>query len=296
MSERSRDRFRSERQRRFEAIKAGTSYNRYLVLAAIPGIALGLVLAAAVGPGVGVVVAIAGAIAGPALYHWSLWRRGSEQAELAVMQAWADERGWTYAEEVALPDDVAFCRNRKKPRCDDGFAGVMGGLPGLIFNFTYSTYETRTNSDGTTRQEEVKHHHTVLRLDLGDLGLHSLQLSPQSLGGGFTEKLRSAFTGSRSVNLESSEFNDRYTLLVEDEADNVIVRRIFEPAFLVRCVEGRFPLATFQYERPAVSFIWNDRYDVEELEEVEHRVSDAAPMAQALTAIRDRLATQLGRP
>ena len=296
MTERSRDRFRSERQRRFEAIKAGTSYNRNLLLAAIPGIAVGLVLAAAVGPGLGVVVAIAGAIAGPAVYHWSLWRRGSEEAELAVMQTWAGERGWTYADEVALPDDVAFCRNREKPRCDDAFTGPMAGLPGLMFNFTYSTYETRMNSDGTSRREEVKHRHTVLRLDLGDLGLHSLQLSPQGLGGGFTEKLRSAFTGSRSVNLESAEFNDRYTLLVEDESDDVIVRRIFEPAFLVRCVEGRFPLATFQYERPAVSFIWNDRYDVEELEEVEHRVADATPLAQALTAVRDRLASQLGRP
>ena len=42
-----------------------------------------------------------------------------------------------------------------------------------------------------TYREEVKHHHTVLRLDLGDLGLHSLQLSPQGLGGGMVEKLRS---------------------------------------------------------------------------------------------------------
>ena len=100
----------------------------------------------------------------------------------------------------------------------------------------------------------------------------------------------------RSVDLESAEFNGRYTLLVEDASDDVIVRRIFEPAFVVRCVEGRFPMATFQYERPALSFIWNDRYDVEQLEEVEHRVADAAPMAEALTAIRDRLAPQLGRP
>ena len=59
---------------------------------------------------------------------------------------------------------------------------------------------------------------------------------------------------------------------------------------------GPVPAATFQYERPAVSFIWNDRYDVEELEEVEHRVADATPLAQALTAVRDRLASQLGRP
>jgi hypothetical protein len=110
------------------------------------------------------------------------------------------------------------------------------------------------------------------------------------------EKLRSTFTGSRSVNLESDEFNSRYTLLVEDVADDVIVRRIFEPAFIVRCVEGRFPMATFQYERPALAFIWSDQYDISELQEVEHRIADASPMAEALTVIRARLATELNRP
>ena len=176
----------------------------------------------------------------------------------------------------------------------------MAGLPGQIVNFTYSTYETRTragaNGSMETYREEVKHKHTVLRLDLGDLGLHLLQLSPQGLGGGMFEKLRSTFTGSRNVNLESDEFNSRYTLLVEDAADDVIVRRIFEPAFIVRCVEGRFPMATFQYERPALAFIWSDQYDISELEEVEHRIADASPMAEALTAIRARLATELNRP
>jgi hypothetical protein len=176
----------------------------------------------------------------------------------------------------------------------------MAGLPGQIVNFTYSTYETRTRAGANgameTYREEVKHRHTVLRLELGDLGLHSLQLSPQGLGGGMFEKLRSTFTGSRNVNLESDEFNSRYTVLVEDAADDLMVRRIFEPAFIVRCVEGRFPMATFQYERPALAFIWGDQYDISELDEVEHRITDASPMAEALTAIRERLATELNRP
>ena len=105
------------------------------------------------------------------------------------------------AEPPAL-DDVAFCRDREKPVFRHGFSGPIAGLSGHIVNFTYSTYETRRAAGATasmeTYSEEVKHHHTVLRLELGDLGLHSLQLSPQSLGGGMLEKLRSAFTGSRS--------------------------------------------------------------------------------------------------
>jgi hypothetical protein len=55
-------------------------------------------------------------------------------------------------------------------------------------------------------------------------------------------------------------------------------------------------MATFQYQRPALAFIWGDQYDVTELEEVEHRIADAAPMAEALTVIRQRLAAELNRP
>jgi hypothetical protein len=53
-------------------------------------------------------------------------------------------------------------------------------------------------------------------------------------------------------------------------------------------------MATFQYERPALAFIWSDQCDLEL--EVEHRIADASPMTEALTAIRARLATELNRP
>ena len=291
--------YRDESKRRFERIKSRTRYNRNLLLCATPGVALGIILVA-VSPMVGAIVAIAGGIGGAAFYHWRLWSQATAEAEHEVMSSWAAQRGWTYEREPAGLDGVAFCRDREKPAFRHGFSGTMAGLPGQIVNFTYSTYETRTRAGANgameTYREEVKHRHTVLRLELGDLGLHSLQLSPQGLGGGMFEKLRSTFTGSRNVNLESDEFNSRYTVLVEDAADDLMVRRIFEPAFIVRCVEGRFPMATFQYERPALAFIWGDQYDISELDEVEHRITDASPMAEALTAIRERLATELNRP
>jgi hypothetical protein len=299
MTQDSEQRYRDEAKRQFERIKRQTRYRRNLMLCAAPGVAIGIVLLA-VAPVVGAIVAVVGGFGGAGLYHWWLWSKATAEAEQTVMSSWAAERGWTYEREPAALDNVAFCRDREKPVFRHGFDGPMVGLPGRIVNFTYSTYETRTTTaaDGsvTTTRQEVKHKHTVLRLDLGDLGLEKLQLSPQGLGGGMFEKLRSTFTGSHNVNLESSEFNRRFTLLVDDRADDLMVRRVFEPAFIVRCVEGRFPMATFQYERPALAFIWGDQYDVTELEEIEHRIADAAPMAEALAAIRQRLATELNRP
>lgn len=303
MPDTSKERFRDERHRRFEKLKAGTMYRRNLGLALIPGVAVGLLVIGITHSAAGLIVAVVLGALGSFAYRWLLMRKASDQARAEVMNAWATERGWTYAEEPPLPDDVAFCRNRQKPVARHGFSGSMAGMDGQIFNFTYSTYETRTRtvSDGQggsrteTYQEEEKHRHTVLRLGLGDLGLNRLALNPEGVGGGFTERLKSMFSANRSVQLESIPFNDQYSLMVDDAADEIIVRRIFEPAFMQRLVEGRYPLATFQYERPALAFIWADQYDVEELEEVEHRVADASPIAEALAAQRDRLKLELAK-
>lgn len=299
MSESSRDRYRKERSRRFEIIKGRTMYRRNLALALIPGVALGLLVTGLTRSVAGLVIAVLAGAAGPPVYRWWLMRQASDQARREVMNAWAAERHWSYAEEPSIPADVAFCRNREKPVAEHGFSGPMAGLASEIFNFTYSTYETRTrtgaNGQVESYREEVKHRHTVLRMGLGDLGLKRVALSPQGFGGGFAEKLHGMFTGDRSVQLESSEFNDRFCLFVADDADEIAVRRLFEPALIVRLVEGRFPLATFQYEQGALAFVWSDQYDVEELEEVEHRVADATPIAVALVAQRDRLALELRR-
>jgi hypothetical protein len=303
MTDSSKERYQRERDRRFDGIKARTMYRRNLALAAIPGAALGLLMLGLTHSLAGLVVAVIGAAAGPFVYRWRLLRQASDEARREVMNAWAAEHGWRYEQDPGIPSDVAFCRNREKPLAEHGFSGPMAGMDGRIFNFTYSTYETRTRtvSDGQggtrveTYQQEVKHRHTVLRLGLGDLGIGRLSLTPEGFGGGFAERLRSMFTSDRSVQLESSEFNDRFCLLVDEQTDELAVRRVFEPGFIVRLVEGRFPLATFQYEQGALAFVWSDQYDVEELEEVEHRVSDATPIAQALASARDRVAPELRR-
>jgi hypothetical protein len=158
-------------------------------------------------------------------------------------------------------------------------------VPGLIFNFTYSTFETRTSTDGqghvTTYTEEVKHRHTVLRLVVGAVsGVDTVQLADRGLG--FLNKLTAAFGPSRQVETESVEFNKRFSLMVNDGADQAAVLRIFTPALLVRLINNEFPQTTFQYERGSLAYVWEDQYDVEDLEEIEGRVASVEPLTAAL--------------
>src|SRR5437764_1474774 len=87
-------------------------------------------------------------------------------------------------------------RGSGRMAASDGFSGQMCDVPGLIFNFTYSTFETRTrtSTDGQghmtteTYTEEVKHRHTVLRLEVGAVaGVDTVQLADRGIG--FLNKL-----------------------------------------------------------------------------------------------------------
>ena len=285
----SAERYDASRAAKLAELTRAPGFRRRLALAALPGLALaavGLVTATPV-IAIGAVVAMAG----PAAYYLLLRSRAAAFAKQATMTAWASERGLTYVASPPLPTDVAFCRSKQRMVASDGFEGRICDLPGSVFNFTYSTFETRTrtstdaagNTHTETYQEEVKHRHTVLRLSVGAVqGLRTMQLADRRLG--FLEKLSAAFGPSRMVQTESVEFNRRFSLSVDDGADTAAVLRIFTPALLVRLIQGEFPQTTFQYESGTLAYVWGDQYDVEDLEEVEQRVAAVAPLTQALHA------------
>jgi hypothetical protein len=287
----SADRYDASRAAKLAELTGAPGFRRRLALAALPGIALavaGLATAKLL-----IVVGAVVALAGPAAYYLVLRSRASAFAKLATMTSWAAERGLRYVESPPLPGDVAFCRGKQRMVASDGFEGQICDLPGSVFNFTYSTFETRTRTSTDaaghthteTYQEEVKHRHTVLRLSIGALpGVRTMQLADRGLR--FLEKLSAAFGPSRVVETESVEFNRRFSLSVDDAADTASVLRIFTPALLVRLIQGEFPQTTFQYESGALAYVWGDQYDARDLEEIEQRIGSVTPLTAALrTAI-----------
>ncbi len=264
----SAERYRASRDAKLAELTGAAGFRRTLALCTTPGLALAIV--GALKLPLLIAVGLLAVLAGPALYYWSLRSAASAFAKRETMNAWASEHGLRYVESPTLPADVAFCRGKQRSYASDGFEGPLCSLPGSVFNFTYSTYETRTrtstdasgNMHTETYQKEVKHRHTVLRLTLGAVpGLHTMQLADRKLG--FLEKLQAALGPSRAVETESVEFNRRFSLSVDDAADQASVLRIFTPALLVRLIQGEFPQTTFQYEQGALAYVWGDQYDAE---------------------------------
>jgi hypothetical protein len=279
----SGQRYRAARAAKLAELTSRPGFRRNSVLLALPGVvvmAIGLFTSADV-----IQAGFVVALFPPAAYYAWLQSRASKHAKKQTMTDWAAERGWTYLPKPELPTDVAFCRGKSQMEADDGFQGTVCGVPGLIFNFTYSTYRTHTTTtfDGKTQtsREEKKQRHTVFRLELGPIpGVPTMQLADRGIG--FLEKLEAAFGSSRNVETESVAFGERFSLMVDDAADQSSVLRIFTPALQMRLVEGRFPHTTFQFEAGALSYIWPDQYDVSELEEIETRVASVTPLTEAL--------------
>jgi hypothetical protein len=279
----SRERYRTARNARMAELKARPTYRRTLGLCTVPGLAVA-VIGIFTAPLL-IVVGLIAALAGPLVYYMVLRSQASSAAKDQVMHQWAKEHGWEYQASPPLPTDVAFCRDKQRMIASDGFSGQICDVPGLIFNFTYSTFETRTSTDGqghtTTYTEEVKHRHTVLRLEVGSVaGVDTVQLADRGIG--FLNKLAAAFGPSRQVETESVEFNKRFSLMVNDGADQAAVLRVFTPALLVRLINNEFPQTTFQYERGSLAYVWEDQYEVEDLEEIEGRVASVGPLTTAL--------------
>ena len=55
-------------------------------------------------------------------------------------------------------------------------------------------------------------------------------------------------TANRTVELESTEPAQAFRLDVDDDADDLLVRRIFDPAFIVWCIDERDPRPQLEVE------------------------------------------------
>jgi hypothetical protein len=130
--------------------------------------------------------------------------------------------------------------------CDHWMEGALGGDPPLtggIGHFVWEELERRRDSDGHERTEvEERHHLTVCVVDLEpSMALFKgLYLHPRrglfGLGDGWLSR-----SGTRSIEVESAAFTERYELRVADDQDEGRARQLLAPS-LVSWLAGH-PLA-----------------------------------------------------
>lgn len=211
---------------------------------ALAGLVVGGILASAFGL-LGLVALVVLVIAGVAASQplaGHLHRRGLRHtAQQEVVGGWAAERGWRLVEAIGLDGSTPLLREGDERETGWGVEGRLDAVTPFSaghYEYTEIRTVTDTDADGTTRTrtERDTYPFSVALIPAPGVEFPALALSKGSTGG-FMSRVSGALSDLKPVELESSEFNDAFRLMVADGADEVAVRARFSPVVQVAFVE-----------------------------------------------------------
>lgn len=200
---------------------------------AIVVIAAGVAGAAFLGPGIG--AAAAGATFLLALLV--VFAIADSRAEDAFFATYASQRSLALAGKGPLPPATPLLRKGDDRYAERTLAGPLAdGVDGLLALYTYE--EESTDSEGNRQTSYYRY--TVGLVEVPECAAHIPELFCQRKSGlRSLEKLEDAFRRSKQrVKLESEALDERYEIFAGAEQDQVWLRRLFSPTFIVWLGEG----------------------------------------------------------
>jgi hypothetical protein len=207
------------------------------------------------------------------------------RAKSAFLVAWANASGWSLDDTNWIEEATPLLRDGDRRESDEHVSGPLAsGDLATLCHYTYEVRQTSTTSNGGTTTHWEEHPFTVVETSVTAPGIRALCLHPRSFGDNrLFDRIDSAFTSRRVVELESSELQHEYKLEVADDASDMAVRRLFEPSFIVWCVEHADSDLLFEIENDVlVVAIPEHSYDAAELDGlVENAATIAARVAGA---------------
>jgi hypothetical protein len=181
-------------------------------------------------------LAAAAAAAAGAIATYSL---ADHRAKSAFMAAWALARGWQAGAGPWLDEATPLLRaGDRRSSANHVWGPLAGGAPATLCHYTYEVKHTSSNSKGGSTTHWEEHPFTVVQAPVDAPAIPYLTLHPRSFGDNdLFDWLDSALTSNRVVELESTELDREFKLEVADDASELAVRLLFEPAFIVWCLD-----------------------------------------------------------
>jgi hypothetical protein len=192
-----------------------------VAVAATAGVAIGLVLLLAiVAVGIGVVFAIADSKAADDFFN-----------------VYAENHDLVLAGKSGLPSATPLLRKGDDQYAERTLAGeIAPGCSGLLALYTYEEKTTDSNGNQQTNYHKV----TLGMSEVPECVEHVPELYCQKRSGlRSLEKFEDVFrAGKRRVTLESQALGDRYEIFVAKDQDDIWLRRLFSPSFIVWLTEA----------------------------------------------------------
>ena len=245
------------------------------------GLGLTLVIAAFVGGTVGAGALIGGVAAAAAvlLVLLIVYVLASNAAEEDFFSAYAEGRGLSrQSGKGHLPPTTPLLRkgdNRYTEQIMDGT--LPGGLPGAIGLYTYEE-ETR-DSDGN--KDTTSYKFTVVMHDLPAVAPKVADLFCQRRSGfRFMDSAEDKFRRMQRLELESDALDRRYEIFYGANDDEIWMKRLFSPKFIVWLTEQ--PPKDFAFELSAGSLCVNVKGHYDTAEKLDTLCEAASHVARRL--------------
>lgn len=232
----------------------------FLIAFAAIGLAGGLAYGKSVGyPVIG---ALAGILVGYGIFRAIVYVSASSTADDLYRVDWCAERGMKYIGDDYFPPEAPYATSGDRRRATDAYEGEWNGLTTLFYNFTYT-------DEGTGDDPDTDYDFKIMRLTGREIPIGRLTIQRRSGLNKFAwaDKLQGAFTSERPVSLESVAFNEKFDLTIDDDADDVWIRRIFDPATIQGMVDGSITMPDIRYYNFAWWIVEKEHFATSELEQ-----------------------------
>lgn len=223
-----------------------------------------------------------GAAAGLGIYWILVKSKTSNDAEQAYTAAWCAEHACTAIGDGHKVLNGPYANSGHNPQWSDAVEGVLEAVSTLFYNFSYYT----TQSSGKTTSE-VEHPYRIMRLTGPQLPVASLSFAKRGVFGsiGLFDSIDSAVTKQHVVELESVDFNEEFKLEVDDGADEIWIRRVFDPATIDAVLTGKLPIPNIQYYDGCWWMAETGHYKIRELDAMLGWQATALPGIQHLARV-----------
>jgi hypothetical protein len=191
-------------------------------------VAIGVACAIFIGPAIGGAAALGAFLLGLLI----VFAIADSRAEDAFFAAYASERGLSLAGQGPLPPATPLLRKGDDRYAERTLAGPLADdVAGVLALYTYE--EETTDSKGNRQTNYYRY--TVGMAEVPECAAHIPELLCRRKSGlRALEKLEDAFRRSHQrVKLESEVLDERYEIFVGTEQDQVWLRRLFSPSFIV---------------------------------------------------------------
>jgi hypothetical protein len=244
-------------------------------------IVAGLIALAASGQvGLAVFGAFAGGALGYGIFRWTVYASSASTADDLFRTDWCTERGMQDLGEY-YPGNAPYATSGDERKAKDAYEGTWNGLDTLFYNFTYTD---KRDSDDPDTDYDFK----IMRLKGRDLPIRRLTIHQRSALNKFkwVDNLQGKFTKEKPISLESVAFNEKFDLTIDDAADEIWIRRIFDPATIQSLVDGQFTIPDVQFYDHCWWFVEREHFKIRDLDEWVPKQKLAAEAVEHLSRVQ----------